>query len=111
MQTIDILMLVEWMADEVNSDRLAVPKSFLMKGCWSAIAGGHSFNISFTDTAMTVTADGKDTERYFYRLNGETLTASTAGGDLTMHVYMADIDTPNLIIDDIIFHQNSPECN
>lgn len=111
MQTIDLFILVEWMAEQVNSDRLAVPKSFLAQGAWSAIAGGHTFDFSFTDTVMTATADGRETERYLYRLDGQTLTATTGHGEVTMQVYMADIDTPNLIIDGIIFHQNSPECH
>jgi len=111
MQALNLLLLVEWMAEQVNSDRLTVPQSFLTTGCWSAIAGGHTFDISFTDSVMTATSDGKDTEAYPYHLDGQTLTAATSGGDITMQVYMADIDTPNLIIDGIIFHRNSPKCN
>lgn len=106
MQTIDLLLLVEWMAEQVNSDHLAVPKSYLTRWVWSAIAGGHTFNISFTDSVMTATADEKDTEHYVYRLEGETLTAATGQGEVTMQVYMADIGTPNLVIDGIIFHRN-----
>ena len=106
MQTIDLLLLVEWMAEQVNSDHLAVPKSYLTRWEWSAIAGDHTFNISFTDSVMTATADEKDTEHYVYRLEGETLTAATGQGEVTMQVYMADIGTPNLVIDGIIFHRN-----
>lgn len=111
MQAIDLLLLVEWMAEQLNSDHLAVPKSYLTRWEWSAIAGGHSFRVSFTDSVMTATADDNDTEQYIYQLDGETLTAATGQGEITMQVYMADIGIPNLIIDGIIFHRNSPECN
>ena len=106
-----MLLLAEWMAEQLDNGHLAVPKSYLTRWEWSAIAGGHTFRVSFTDTVMTATADGTDTERYAYRLDGETLTAATADGSMTMQVYMADCGTPNLIIDGIIFHRNQPECN
>lgn len=111
MQTVNLLLLVEWMAEQVNSDRLTVPQSYLTTGCWSAIAGGHTFDILFTDSVMYATSDGTDTERYQYRLDGQTLTATTSSGIITMQVYMADCDTPNLVIDGIIFHRNTPECH
>lgn len=100
----NLFLFVEWMAAHIDCDRLTVPKSHLTRWEWSAIAGGHNFTVKFTDKEMMMTADD-DTEVYRYRLDGQTLTASTASGQVTMEVYMADVETPNLVIDGIIFHK------
>jgi hypothetical protein len=109
MQTVDLLILVEWMAEHIDCDRLSVPKSYLTGWDWSAIAGGHKFTAKFTDEEMMLSSD-EETEIYRYQLQGQTLACSTQKGEMTLEVYMADIGTPNLVIDGIMFHRNLPSA-